>query len=369
MKTQLEMDSELNRLDLEQCRNEHFFALPDGVSQWLTINTLKGKEENNIFIVYVMVNILLTTIPLAIGLYLLEGKLPDIVTSILGLGYVIFNIVTHSRSFILALHYSTHKPIFNRKWKWLNHINTTILCNFFGIPLWTYYAHHVAMHHCENNVLPHDVSSTMPYQRDSKLEHLKYMLRYVFLIWFELPYHLIQRKRYKVASRCLVGALAFFVSIYYLFELRPISTLFVFILPTVILSFALMEGNWKQHIFVDPDDPENSYRSTYACINTPTNSFNFNDGYHVEHHENPAMPWYHLPNYFHSQIANYAEQDGFIFTNIGSGQVGSLVLNGQLEQLAEHYLNVGQKIRTQEELVEEFRRRLKPIPLTPKEKT
>ncbi len=361
MNTQLEMDVTLNQLDLEQCRNEYLFALPSRLSQWLIDNMLKGQKAENIVIVYVMANVLLTTIPLAIGLYLLEGRWPDVLIAFLGIGYVVFNLFIHARSFILALHYATHTPIFNRKWRFLNHINSSFLCNFFGMPLWTYYAHHIAMHHCENNVMPHDVSSTMPYQRDSKLAHLKYMLRYVFLIWFELPYHLVYQKRYKVAVRSVAGTVIFFTLVYFLFQIRPIATLFVFILPTIILSFALMEGNWKQHIFVDPDDPENVYRSSYACINTPTNALNFNDGYHIEHHKNPAMPWHQLPKYFQKQLDDYAEQDGFIFTNIGSGQVGKLVLNGQLEQLAEHYLNVGQKPRTQAELVEEFRRRLQPV--------
>jgi fatty acid desaturase len=357
----LNVNLEINQLDVEQSRNEHLFALPDRISQWLILNTLKGKEKNNIFIVYVMANVLLTTVPLAIALFLLEGKLPDALTSGLGIAYVIFNLKVQARSFILALHYAVHTPIFNQKWKFLKHINTSILCNFFGMPLWTYYAHHIAMHHCEDNIMPDDLSSTMSYQRDSKLDHFKYMLRYVFLIWFELPYYLIKQKRYNVAARCLAGTLLFVISTYFLFQLRPIATLFVFILPTIILSFALMEGNWKQHIFVDPDDIKNNYKSTYACINTPSNALNFNDGYHVEHHENPGMPWHRLPKYFQKQIAHYAQQDGFIFTNIGSSQVGRLVLNGQLEQLAEHYVNVGQKPRTKEELVLEFRRRLQPI--------
>jgi fatty acid desaturase len=361
MDTMFRASSSINQLDLEQPRNEHLFRLPDGISQWLILNVLKGQQKDNIFIVYVMANVLLTTVPMAIGLFLLEGTLPDFLVSGLGIGYVLFNLFVHARSFILALHYAAHTPIFNPKWKFLKHINTSILCNFFGIPMWTYYAHHIGMHHCEDNVMPYDLSSTMPYQRDSKLDHFKYMLRYVFLIWFELPYYLIQKQRYQIAIRSIAGTVAFFGSNYLLFQVKPIATLFVFILPTIILSFALMEGNWKQHIFVDPNDPANNYKSTYACINTPTNALNFNDGYHIEHHEKPSMPWHRLPQYFQSQLPNYAEQDGFIFTNISSGQVGRLVLNGQLEQLADHYLNVGQKNRTKEELVEEFRRRLQPI--------
>ncbi|WP_090601813.1 hypothetical protein [Parapedobacter koreensis] len=39
-------------------------------------------------------------------------------------------------------------------------------CRFFGHMADTYYAHHVGMHHAENN-LKDDKSSTMSYQRDS----------------------------------------------------------------------------------------------------------------------------------------------------------------------------------------------------------
>ncbi|MEM8639275.1 MAG: fatty acid desaturase [Cyanobacteria bacterium P01_G01_bin.54] len=361
MNTTVEIALDLNKSDLEQSRHEHWFALPENASQWVIEHLLKRKGADNIFIVYVMVNVLLTTVPMAISLYVLEGKLPDLLLSGLGMGYVLFNLFVQARSFILGLHYSTHTPIFNKKWGFLNHINTSILCNFFGMPLWTYYAHHIAMHHSENNVIPHDVSSTMPYQRDSKLEHFKYMLRYVFLIWFELPYHLMQQKRQKVALRCFSGTLLFFTTVYVLFQVRPIATLFVFILPTIILSFALMEGNWKQHVFVDPDDPTNIYKSSFTCINTSTNALNFNDGYHIEHHKNPAIAWHTLPRYFHKQLAHYAKHDAFVFTNISSGQVGTLVLNGQLEQLADHYVNVGQIVRTKAELVAEFKRRLQPV--------
>ena len=353
--------TKLNQLDLDQPRREYFFKLPDQISHWLTENLLKRKEQNNIFILYVMINILLTIIPFAITLYLLEKSIPEIFLCFLGVVYVYFLLSTYARSFILGLHYSTHTPIFNKKWQFLRHITSNILCMFFGIPPLMYYAHHIAMHHCENNRMPDDLSSTMPYQRDSKLEHFKYMLRFVIGIWIELPYCLFRKKRYKVAAHCVCGELIFFTSIYYLFSFSPIATFFVFIVPIIVISFALMQGNWKQHIFVDPDEVDNNYKSTYTCINTSTNALNFNDGYHVEHHENPAMPWHRLPEYFQGQIANYAKHDGFIFTEIGSTQVGRLVLNGQLDRLADHYLNVGQKQRTKAELIAEFKRRLQKI--------
>ena len=361
MVTNISEAIKLNQLDLDQPRHEYLFRLPDGISSWLTEHLLKRREQNNIFILYVMVNILLTVIPFAATLYILETIIPNIFLCLLGSVYVYFILSTYASAFILGLHYSTHSPIFNKKWHFLQHLISNVLCAFFGIPPLMYYAHHIAMHHCENNKVPYDLSSTMPYQRDSKLEHFKYMLRFVIGIWVELPYCLFRKQRYKVAAHCISGELIFLTSIYFLFTFRPIATTFVFILPTIVISFALMDGNWKQHIFVDPDDAGNNYKSTYTCINTPSNALNFNDGYHVEHHQNPGMPWYRLPEYFQSQIANYAKYDGFIFTGIGSGQVGKLVLNGKLDQLAEHYLNVGQKQRTKAELVEEFKRRLRKI--------
>ena len=164
-----------------------------------------------------------------------------------------------------------------------------------------------------------------------------------------------------VRLRSVLGELIFFAVISYLFTQSPIATFFVYILPTVVICFAMMYGNWKQHIFVDPDEPTNNYKSTFTCINTPTNSGNFNDGYHIEHHNNPATPWYRLPEYFQDNLHKYVENDAFIFTGIGAMEVGRLVLNGQLYKLADYYLDVGQKHRTKTELVAEFRRRLTAI--------
>ena len=355
------MPTQLNQQDLDQPRREPLFGLPSFVGRWITKHMLRGREAKNLTIVFVMVNVLLTTVPLALLQFYLEGWVPLWVSCVVGVAYVAFTMRANARSFILALHYSTHSPVFTRRWNGLRHLNSSLICNFFGIPLWCYYAHHVAMHHDENNLMPHDVSSTMPYQRDSRKDHWKYLLRYICFIWFELPYHLIRKGNVSVGLRCASGALIFVSCIALLFFFRPISTLFVFIIPAFILSFALMEGNWKQHIFVDPDDPDNAYKSTYTCINTHTNALNFNDGYHVEHHLSPNVPWHALPVLFQKHLQNYAKEDGFVFSGIGSSGVGRLVLAGKLDVLADHYLNVGQVQRTKEELIEEFKRRLKPI--------
>jgi len=348
----------INQFDIDQPRNEYRFDLPASLRQWVIQTLLKRQEEKNIYIFLVGLNILLTSIPLAIGLFLLEGQIHPGLMVLLGLGYFAFHFVTYARSFILALHYSTHTSIFNKKFGVLKHIYGSFLSCFFGIPPNIYYAHHIAMHHCEDNVAPKDLSSTMTYRRDSKWHHFLYMLRFTVAIWVELPFLLLRQQRYKVMFQCLTGELFFFGTAAYLFSLRPIATFFVFLFPVVFISFAMMQGNWKQHIFVDPDEPGNNYKSTFTCINTVSNSRNFNDGYHVEHHENPGVAWHQLPKYFQENLANHAANDSFVFSGIGAMQVGTLVLNGEFETLAEYYLNIGQKPRTKDELITEFKRRL-----------
>ncbi len=56
------------------------------------------------------------------------------------------------------------------------------------------------MHHVENNLDKWDLSSTEPYQRDNLLHFFYYYLRFLFAIWFELPYYALKRNR----TRCLV---------------------------------------------------------------------------------------------------------------------------------------------------------------------
>ena len=43
----------------------------------------------------------------------------------------------------------------------------------------------------------------------------------------------------------------YFAFLRYLWSLNSVATAWVFVAPYFITSFALMFGNWSQHIFVD----------------------------------------------------------------------------------------------------------------------
>jgi hypothetical protein len=44
------------------------------------------------------------------------------------------------------------------------------------------------------------------------------------------------------------------------------ATLFVFLLPLLVLRIALMVGNWGQHAIVDEHDPDSDFRSSITLI-------------------------------------------------------------------------------------------------------
>ncbi len=54
--------------------------------------------------------------------------------------------------FILMLHNTSHRRFFKRSWAWMNYFIPWVIGPFFGESPETYFAHHVGMHHPENNL-------------------------------------------------------------------------------------------------------------------------------------------------------------------------------------------------------------------------
>jgi fatty acid desaturase len=187
------------------------------------------------------------------------------------------------------------------------------------------------------------------------------MFRFFSVGNFELPFRLVQMKKYGLALQSVIGSISFAVILLSTLSTFPVSSIFTLWAPWVIVSFGLMEGNFKEHIFVDPKEYDNNYKSAFTCINAPSNALTFNTGYHIEHHEEPGLPWYQLPDLFLKNIEKHAANDSFVFDGIGSMEVGNLVLKKDFEKLADHYLNVGQPKRSRSQLIAEFKRRLLPI--------
>jgi fatty acid desaturase len=333
---------------------------PRFASRW-TVRLLRRADDFPIFSVFM--SVVLTTVPSAIGLACSEqrGLLPTTALHVWGALHLALTLVANAPGFVLGLHYSTHVRIWKPEWAWLDAVITTGICPLFGMPAGAYYAHHILMHHKEDNQLCYDASSTLPYRRDSYLHLLVYCLRYIALIWIELPLVLLLRGR--LFEFCRLAALGggYLFILHAGLRVAPLATTYLLLLPLLIVSFALMRGNHLQHIFVSAAHPASPYRHSYDLCNCPTNMESFNDGFHIEHHLSPLTPWYLLPQKFIELLPRHCENDSLIFSHITPDEIHEYVFRGNLEKLADHYVYIGQASGVDRDtLIAELRRRLLP---------
>ena len=313
------------------------------------------RDERDLPFIYLMIKLSLLFIPAAIILFLIDNTTWYWWTLAIayGTGLVIF-----TGPFTLMLHNTSHRPLFKREHKWGNYLIPWGLCPFMGQSPDTYFSHHVGMHHAENNLEP-DLSSTMKYQRDSLIDFLKYFFHFLFLGVIELIIYHRNANKKKFMKQAIIGELCFLGLWIILLFFNWKATLWAFILPTIIVRFSMMAGNWGQHAFIDPDQPENNYLNSITCINTLYNKKCFNDGYHIGHHLKPHMHWTDMPVDFEKNIKKYIENKALIFEGIDYFQIWTLLMARQYQRLANHVVNIGNIYHSKEDIIATLKTRLK----------
>lgn len=137
----------------------------------------------------------------------------------------------------------------------------------------SYYYHHIKHHHVEGNG-PDDLSSTIRYQRDSILDFAHYVLRFMFLVWIELPLYFFRHGKYSQGLKAFFWEVSTYISIAALYRyVDARATVFVFLLPLCMLRIGLMVGNWGQHALVDEEDPTSDLRSSITLIDVAVSLF------------------------------------------------------------------------------------------------
>ncbi|HEY1696615.1 MAG TPA: fatty acid desaturase [Polyangiaceae bacterium] len=252
--------------------------------------------------------------------------------------------------FVLMLHNTSHRRLFKRPWQWMNNYIPWVLGPFFGESPETYFAHHVGMHHPENN-LEADLSSTMGYQRDSILGFVHYFLTFFFLVLGQLAAYLRRKGRRSLMIRCILGEFLFYGAMAALcvYDWRP--TVCVFVAPFIVTRFAMMAGNWAQHAFVDAGAPENCYRNSITCINSSYNRRCFNDGYHIGHHIKQTRHWTEMPEDFRRNLATYAEEKALVFEGVDFFVVWLWLMLGRYDWLARRYVHLGAARMSETEII------------------
>lgn len=263
--------------------------------------------------------------------------------------------------FTLMLHCSSHRLLFRKEYAWMNELLPWVYSPFLGQTPCTYAAHHMGMHHPENNLWDDD-SSTLPYQRDNALHFLHYFGSFMFVGLKHLLTYLRRTKRTRLERRARAGELGFWFASLVLLWVHPAATLTVFVAPVLIARFAMMCGNWAQHAFVVASDPNNPYRNSITCIECVYNDRCFNDGYHIGHHIQPKMHWTEMREDFEKNRAHYLDQGAIIFRRLDYFVIWALLMAHSYKTLAKYFVDLHEPRRSDEEIIQLLRSRLGPVP-------
>jgi len=317
------------------------------------------NDERDLKFVHLTLQITFIMLPLGILLFI-----PAITGwwwwAIAALYYWVSNFVFKG-PFGLMLHCTSHRPWFNAKNRWLNYYLPWVVGPFFGQTPETYSAHHLAMHHRENN-LEDDLSSTMHYQRDSFRDFMKYFGKFFFSVIPSLALYFNSKDLIKLRNRVVRGELFFWCMCAALMFVSWQATLAVFVIPLVISRLIMMVGNWAQHSFIDAADPANFYKNSVTCINTPYNNKCWNDGYHISHHIQPNLHWTMHPDHLVTHMRDYAENKALVFEGVHFLHIWWYLMTNNYARLASRVVNLQGVFTSEHEVIALMRERTRKFP-------
>jgi fatty acid desaturase len=313
------------------------------------------EDERDLPLIRLVVQMTAVLLPCAIYLFTVPGF-----SWWLGVAYWALLYGCFFDRYILMLHATSHRRLFRREVDVLNKYVPWVLGPLCGETPETYFSHHVAMHHVEEN-LERDLSSTMAYQRDSPRDFVRYLAEFFGLTMWRLGRYHLEHRHPKLTRNLLAGALSFYARTAVGLAINWRAAVVVLIVPFLSCRFLMMCGNWGQHAFVDPTDPGNPYRMATTFINVRYNRRCFNDGYHVGHHLAPTRHWTELPGDFLASRAHYAEHDAIVLAGLDNFMCWALLMRKDYDRLARHFVDLRDTPRSHAEVVALLRSRTHAI--------
>ncbi len=317
------------------------------------------RDERDLPFIYLCLKLTFLVIPIAVILFtpLQTGWNWWILAGV----YALF-VLYFSGPYTLMLHNTSHRRLFKNEYNFANHYIPWVLAPFMGQTPETYFSHHVGMHHLENN-LHDDKSSTMKYQRDSFKDFAIYAFSFLFFGVAELALYFKRKNLKKLFKMVVRGETLYILLVIILCFVNLQATLYVLITPLIIVRFSMMAGNWGQHAFIDPETPANNYRNSITCINHFYNRHCFNDGYHIGHHLTPNMHWTDMPVDFQENQELYAKENAIVFEGIDFNGVWLNLMLKRYDKLAKHFVNIGNRFKSDEEIIQMLKYRTARIPV------
>ncbi len=319
---------------------------------WLTI--ISDKRDLPFIHLLTLIH-LLVMLP---GLLLFSGLFSGWLWWALVVPYLYFSQLYFKGRFGLMFHCMCHRKTFKKPYQWLDRYLTWVVCPFFGHAPEGYFSHHIGMHHMENN-MPNDTSSTMGYQRDSIQSFMKYFFTFLIRGIHDTLAYLHVRKRKRMHRRLKWGECVYGLLWIGLCFIHLKATVVLLILPLFFSRLASMTGNWTQHAFVDPVDPENAYTNSINCINTVYNRACWNDGYHIIHHLRPGLHYTELPGEFLKLKEAISRNRAFVFDGIHYLHIFRYLMTKRYDKLADNLVNINSMFTSSQEAIELMRARTK----------
>lgn len=252
--------------------------------------------------------------------------------------------------FGLMLHSINHRRFFKKEYDIFNKYIIWFIAPIFGHTPESYAGHHVGMHHVENNQ-DDDTSCNLYYQRDSIVDFFKYYLNFIFLGVGQTFLYLVKRKKKKYYIPFSIGESSFYIFCAVMCFVSIKAAVLILIVPCLISRMVMMLGNWTQHAFADPKDPENLYRNCVTCINTNYNTKCWNDGYHLIHHLKPGYHYTQMPVEFLRIKDKVASEKALVFEGIHYLHIFKYLMTKRYDKMADYLVNINGTFGSREEAI------------------
>lgn len=258
------------------------------------------------------------------------------------------------------LHASAHRKLMKQGWGWLDRAVFYFAGLSLGYPPEYFAIVHIPNHHAENNS-DHDLGATLRFNRVRLVAYLYNVAAFCLQQtgFFGLLAMLRRRKRSIWKGRLVWGEIAFWcvVAIVAWFDWRKAVAFMV--VPFFLMHFVDRTINWVEHMFIDPDAPLDSWSNAITILGTLNRGIG-NGGYHAAHHLRPNMLECDLPKFFERNIDTFLKRS-LIFYDTDHGLIMLNVWLRNFRYLRKHLVVLDTDPRSDDEIMDEFRRRLRPI--------
>jgi fatty acid desaturase len=172
---------------------------------------------------------------------------------------------------------------------------------------------HVRLHHKENSG-PDDTTSTIGYDRTSKMDFLWYLSNNIWTVVGLIPYAYFRARGEDENRRRMLWGITLYSAYFaaaFIYDWR-IGIVYVLV-PLLAMNFIMAMTAWVQHAFYDEERPEDYFANTVTVYD----EVNFmNEGYHLCHHHRSGLHWTEMPAHLERISGKMRESGSVVFRDL-----------------------------------------------------